>query len=64
MYFLLTITKAQMKFFNVCSETHFSKNLHHAETSQLTCTANQSTGFYATRALTENVSEQALMQFF
>ena len=38
---------------NVCAEIPFSKNAHHTETSELICFANQLTGFYMTRVLTE-----------
>ena len=38
---------------NVCSEIPFSKNLHHIETSKLTCNTNQTIGFYMMQIFTE-----------
>ena len=37
----------------VCSETHFSKNLFHIETSQLICNANQITDFCIIQVFTK-----------
>ena len=42
-----------MNMTTVCSETSFSKNSFHTETSQLICIANQMTGFYMIQVLTK-----------
>ena len=42
-----------MNITTVCSETPFSKNLFHIETSQLICIANQITDFYMIQVFTE-----------
>ena len=48
----------------VCLETPFSKNSNHIEISQMTCNANQLTGFYMTRVLRKDVSEQTPVNLF
>ena len=42
-----------MKITTVCSETPFSKNSFHIETSELICITNQMTAFYVIQVLTE-----------
>ena len=42
-----------LRYIKVFPETPFSKNIYHLETSQTICKANQSTGFYMIRYLTE-----------
>ena len=43
-----------LKFIKICSETTYSKNSYHIETSQLICTAKQLTGCYMTQDFTES----------
>ena len=45
-----------MNITTVCSETPFSKNMFHIETSQLTCTANPITDFYMIQVNKLNVN--------
>ena len=42
-----------LKFIKICSETTYSKNSYHIETSQLIWTAKQLTGCYMTQDFTE-----------
>ena len=42
-----------MNITTVSSETNFSQNLFHIETSELSCIANRMTGFYMIQVLTE-----------
>ena len=41
----------------LCSETPFSKNSYHIETSQPICKANKLTGFYMIQVFTKNDSQ-------
>ena len=45
---------------NICSKVLFSKNPHHTETIQVICLANQLTGFFTIRVLTEKYSRTDL----
>ena len=46
-----------MNITTVCSETPFSKNMFHIETSQLTCIANPITDFYMIQVNKLNVND-------